>query len=153
MTTAIAIAGLTVALLNVVVSVWAWRRRRAAADSRRIRKSLEQLRGTFGDGTGLAFKDHGAFTGKGLEAYKQLRDDMPFVVDRKLRNILNELVKTSDTAQNSALKFDSNKGDRMVFEVVAARFERPDHPVDKAPMVFKKALDRLAILERSASGL
>jgi hypothetical protein len=42
--------------------------------------------------------------------------------------------------------------DRMTMAVVHTRLE-PNHPATRALVIFKRALDRLAVLERRASGL
>ena len=151
-TTVIAIVGLIIALVSTAVSIWAWRRRRAAADCRRLRDCLEQMRGSFGEGKGLAFKDHGAFVGSERESYEQLRSSLPFVVDRQLRDAITEIIKVYDAAEASALKFEPSKGDGLVFEL-AARYFEPNNPAERSSLLYEKAVRRLAILERRASGL
>jgi hypothetical protein len=84
-TTVIAIAGLTIAIVNVAISVWAWRRRRSTADCERVRGALEQLREAFGEGGGLSFKNYGAFDEAGREAYRVLKDSTDLVTDRRRR--------------------------------------------------------------------
>lgn len=153
LSTTIAIIAVAIPLIVALVGVWAWRRRKAAADCDRVRHSLEQMRETLGEGTGLAFKGHGAFTGKPREAYRQLRDDMASVADRKLRDILAELIQTYDAAEALAIEFDSSKSDRMVFEVAAIHFEQPDYPAKRTPILFNAAIERLTVLQRRASGL
>jgi hypothetical protein len=151
-TTVIAIAGLVIAMLNAGVSVWAWRRRRATADLDRIRSIMDLLRKSIGEGSGLHFNNHGAFIGEDREAFEKLRVNIAFVVDGQLRQILTELTQEYDAAEASAITFEIQNKDQPPFEIAARRLD-PNDPATKAAAVFKRALDRLAVLERRASGL
>jgi hypothetical protein len=142
--TAIALAALLLTALTSVIAVWAWRRRRAVYNVELIRKALDDL----GDGTGLMTKGLGAFNAKGHAGYRELKDNLAFVTDRRLRKVLSRLLENYETAEAAAME-PSNAN---MFTMAATMFET-DHPANKAKTDITDAIRRLAILQRRASGL
>jgi hypothetical protein len=135
--TVFTIGGVAIALLSAVAGVWSWRRRRrrAAADCGRIRDLLVQLRESLGEGNGLMFKDHGIFIGREREVIRRLGNNTPFVVDRRLRKALLELIKVYDDAEASAIVWEPAIGDRMALVAAASLIGQEDHPKKRAPLV------------------